>query len=265
MASVQGEPSLQTLAGRTFAFYPAIRNIEHNEWTYERETWSEFLAVNSRNEAEVWIPRSYLGSVSSADSPVLIVGLNQELEWKAGAVWPYRRNVISMPGPRKRPAIDDVDAPPAPPPPHRLVAGSQTESTIGRMIGAALGVGLLVCLLAILIAFGGGVNPWRWFQGDTKTADQRYLSMTVSDGYHDIAIKIGKPESEQWISNEDSQLQFELLGYESRSYAVVLMGSTRNDARYIGAIHMPSRRILDSVKLPGGGSTAAMLKNLPEF
>jgi hypothetical protein len=175
------------------------------------------------------------------------------------------RNVISMPGPRKRPAIDDVDAPPVPPPPHRLVAGSKTESTIGRMIGAALGVGLLVCLLAILIAFGGGVNPWRWFQGDTKTADQRYLSMTVSDGYHDVAIKIGKPESERWISNEDAQLQFELLGYESRSYAVVLMGSTRNDARYIGAIHLPSRRILDSVKLPGGGSTAAMLKNLPEF
>jgi hypothetical protein len=43
------------------------------------------------------------------------------------------------------------------------------------------------------------------------------------------------------------------------------MGSTRNDARYIGAILMPSRRILDSVKLPGGGSTAAMLKTLPEF
>jgi len=265
MASVQGEPSLQTLAGRTFSFYPAIRNIEHNEWTYERETWSEFLAVNCQSNAEVWIPRSYLGSISSADSPVLIVGLNQELEWKAGSVWPYRRNVISMPGPRKPPALDGADTPPPPPLPHRLIANSKTESTIGRMIGAALGVGVLVCLLAILIAFGGGVNPMRWFQGDAKTSDQRYLRMVASDGYHDIVIKIGKPDSEQWISHADSTVQFELLIYESRSYAVVLMGSTRNDARYIGTIHIPSRHILDSVKLPGGGSTMAMLKNLPDF
>jgi hypothetical protein len=43
------------------------------------------------------------------------------------------------------------------------------------------------------------------------------------------------------------------------------MGGSRPEARYIGALHEPSRQILDSAQLPNGGSTASMLKNLPEY
>jgi hypothetical protein len=46
---------------------------------------------------------------------------------------------------------------------------------------------------------------------------------------------------------------------------MIMMGTSRESRRYIGTIHVPSRKLLDSVKLSGGGTTASMLRNLPEF
>ncbi len=100
MPAESEQPDFSALAGRTFSFYPAIRNLEHNEWTLERRTWSEVLVRNLASSEEIWIPRNYLGEVSSSDSPVLIVGLHRELEFKAGAVWPFKKPVIEMPRPR---------------------------------------------------------------------------------------------------------------------------------------------------------------------
>src|SRR5438094_10058320 len=90
-------PSMEHLATRSFSFYPAILNVEHNEWLFRKATWSEILVVNCKSGAEVWIPRRFMGEVSRIDDPVLIVGLNCELEFKAGTVWPYQRQVIEMP------------------------------------------------------------------------------------------------------------------------------------------------------------------------
>src|SRR6266571_4106270 len=90
-------PPLEHLGARPFSFYPAILNIEHNEWLFRKATWSEIQVVNCKNGAEVWIPRRFMGEVSRIDDPVLIVGLNRELEFKAGTVWPYQRRVIEMP------------------------------------------------------------------------------------------------------------------------------------------------------------------------
>jgi hypothetical protein len=111
MASAPGPVSVEGLKGRSFSFYPAIRNIEHNEWTLDEENWSELQVSNRKSGHQLWIPRNYVGSISSSDSPVLIVGLNRELEFKAGAVWPYRRTVIEMPGPRKREAPEEQEPP----------------------------------------------------------------------------------------------------------------------------------------------------------
>ena len=36
--------------------------MEYNEWTYERETWSEVQVANSETGAEISIPRLYIGS-----------------------------------------------------------------------------------------------------------------------------------------------------------------------------------------------------------
>src|SRR5438874_11849299 len=97
MASPPIPPPLQHLATRPFSFYPPIINIEHNEWLFRKATWSEILVVNCKTSNEIWIPRRFLGEVSRIEDPVLIVGLNRELEYKAGAVWPYQRRIIEMP------------------------------------------------------------------------------------------------------------------------------------------------------------------------
>ncbi len=87
----------EPMARRPFSFYPAILNVEHNEWTLRRASWSELLVVNAKNGLEVWIPRRYVGELSSIEEPVMIVGLLKELEYKAGSVWPHERRVLSMP------------------------------------------------------------------------------------------------------------------------------------------------------------------------
>lgn len=262
MAAAPGQVSVEALRGRSFSFYPAIRNVEHNEWTLDEENWSELRVSNRKSRNDIWIPRNYVGSVSSSDSPVLIVGLNRELEFKAGTVWPYRRTVIEMPGPRA-PA-----APDGPPPAPGVAKGrlDAAESKVGRFLAASVLVGLLACLFVVLFASGG--NPFSFrslLQRPAQTADQRYLGLSVADSYHDVVLKLGKPEAEQWISPETAEIQFELLRYPTRSYLVVMMGASRAESHYIGALHEPTRQILDATKLPSGGSTAAMLKNLPEF
>ncbi len=97
MASPPIPPLLEHLAARPFSFYPPILNIEHNEWRYRKETWSEILVVNWKTGEEIWIPRRFIGEVSRIHDPVLIVGLTRELEYKAGAVWPYQRRILQMP------------------------------------------------------------------------------------------------------------------------------------------------------------------------
>src|SRR6266699_3688837 len=88
---------LEHLGVRPFSFYPAILNVEHNEWLFRKATWSEILVVNCKTGAEIWIPRRFVGEVSRIEDPVLIVGLVRELEYKTGAVWPFQRRVIEMP------------------------------------------------------------------------------------------------------------------------------------------------------------------------
>ena len=157
MAAAPDQPGLETLSGRKFSFYPAIRNIEHNEWSFERATWSEALVVNIEGGQEVWIPRNYLGSVSSADEPVLIVGLNRELEFKAGAVWPHRKTVIEMPAPRARRSSDPGKTPSAPA--GGVPATSEAESKVGRFVGGALAIALAACLMLVAVVSEGFPNP----------------------------------------------------------------------------------------------------------
>ncbi len=264
MAAASDQPGFEALSGRKFSFYPAIRNIEHNEWTLERVAWSEVLVINIQGGQEIWIPRNYIGSVSSADEPVLIVGLSRELEFKAGAVWPHRKMVIEMPAPRAPRPADPGKAPSAPA--GGVPATPDAESRVGRFVGGALAIALAACLMLVAVVSDGFPNPLEWlWQVSTETADQRYLGLNSADGYHDTVIKVGQPEKEQWLTAEEAQIQFQLLWYPGRSYAVVMLGATRGNTRYIGTIHTPSRRLLDSVRLSGGGSTASMIRNLPAF
>ena len=57
-------PPLEQLGHRPFSFYPAILNVEHNEWLYRRATWSEVLVQNTKTNEEIWVPRRFFGEIS---------------------------------------------------------------------------------------------------------------------------------------------------------------------------------------------------------
>ncbi|MGC9969191.1 MAG: hypothetical protein ABSE56_01255 [Bryobacteraceae bacterium] len=125
-------PFLEQMERRTFSFFPPILNVEHNEWRLRKTTWSEILVVNAKSDLEVWIPRRLLGDVSSIDEPMMIVGLNKELEYKAGAVWPHERRVIEMPA-----APSALPRTPAP----GARGKSPAESRIARLLAFVFRIG----------------------------------------------------------------------------------------------------------------------------
>lgn len=261
MASPPIPPSLDHLATRPFSFYPPILNIERNEWLFRRATWSEILVVNCKSGQEIWIPRRFLGDVSRIDDPVLIVGLGKELEYKAGAVWPYQRRVIEMPvavggsttlAPEpdrgERAPVVDIRVPPS------------TDKRIFRLIGGALAVAIVLYLGAVNLTRIGDI---RQRQAVVTTVDQSYLELTSRDDYTGVVGKLGQPEADRWLSDA-GELQYRALGYPSRRFTVILMGSSRSGATYIGT--MDERwRPLHSVELHAGGTTASLLRGLRRF
>jgi hypothetical protein len=260
MASPPIPPSLDHLTTRPFSFYPPIVNIEHNEWLFRKATWSEILVVNSKSGAEVWISRRLVGEVSRIDDPVLIVGLNRELEYKGGTLWPYQRRVIEMPvavggSPLASGAVPDRGGP-AP------VVGIRLESNdrrIFKLIGAALPVAVLLCLAALRLTQVGEVRQSVVF----TTKDQQYLALTSRDDYFAVVQKLGKPGSDRWQS-ESGEIQCRALGYPDRKYTVILMGSARQTAVYIGTMD-ENWKPVHSVALHSGGTTASLLRELKRF
>ena len=261
MSSPPLPPSLDQLITRPFAFYPPILNIAHNEWLFRKATWSEILVVNSKNGEEAWIPRRYLGEVSRVDDPILIVGLNKELEYKAGAVWPYQRRLIEMPmavGGNVVSASGDADRNERAPIVGIRVPPS-TDSRMFRLIGAALAIGVLLYLGAVNL-----VRTPHVLQGiRATTADQDYLELTSRDDYTAVVAKLGPSSVDRW-SSQGGEIHFRALGYPGRSYTVILMGSDPTAVKYIGTMDNAWRPI-HSVDLRSGGTTSSLLRGLARF
>ena len=230
------ESPFEELAGRRFALYPALRGVEHNEWTLEQETWSEILAKNVETEQEIWIPRAHLGEISSVDEPVLILGLKRELELKAGEVRPYRQRVVSMPGPSPvtKPQPEGEEEPPEP-----VRTETHTESRTLSLIGRAVAIGVAALLLLVLVASGNLPNPIEaLFREGVSTADQRYLSLAAQDGYFDVKAKMGDPQTERWITKEEADLHFQLLEFPGRRYTVVGIVTELFNSAFRGAVQV---------------------------
>jgi len=260
MASPPIPPSLDHLTTRPFSFYPPILNVEHNEWLFRKATWSEILVVNCKSGAEVWISRRFVGEVSRIDDPVLIVGLNRELEYKGGAVWPYQRRVIEMPvavgGLPMAPGGPADRGKPAP------IVGIRLESNdrrIVKLIGAALPFAVLLCIVALRLTQVGEVRQSVVF----TTKDQQYLSLTSRDDYFAVLQKMGKPASDRWQS-ESGELQYRALGYPDRKYTIILMGGARQAAAYIGTMD-ENWKPVHSVELHSGGTTSSLLRAIKRF
>ena len=247
-------PPLEALRHRPFSFYPAILDIEHNEWRYRKATWSEVLVVNARTGQEVWIPRRFLGEVSRIEDPVVIVGLVRELEYKSGAVWPHQRRVIEMPMAvgAAAPSVRPLQREPAPVVGIRLE--SKTDSNIFRLVGGALVVGIVAAYFVMNFYRGGAPRPRIIY----TAKDQSYLDLTGRDDYPAVVRKLGAPARDRWQS-ETGAIQYRALSYTDRAYTVILMGADRKGAFYIGTLDenwKPLRTF---------SSTDSLLRGLPRF
>jgi hypothetical protein len=230
-------------------------NIEHNEWRLQRATWSEMLVVNTKTHNEIWIPRRFLGELSRTDEPVMIVGLNKELEYKAGQILPYVRRVIEMPR-----AVNDVPRPAAAETDVKsegvAMRMDSSERQVSRLILFALAGGVLACVLLVFL-----------FRGDRNVRFapvlQSELGLTGTDDYHAVKRKLGEPSADQWLS-EQGTMQYRVLKYPSQGISVILMGSEREKALYIGAVDSNGRPV-HAVPLQGGRDTSALLRSLKKF
>jgi hypothetical protein len=250
---------LEDLGQRPFSFYPPILSIQHNEWKFLRSTWSEMLVVNTKSGMEVWIPRRFLGEISRVDEPVMIMGLNRELEYNAGSVWPTQQRVIEMPKAGPAPASFSGAAPEQLAPVVGISLGSSTEKRIGRLIGMVLLALVLVTVVFISFSKFGPLRPRiTYTAGDTA-----YLELHRDDDYFAVLRKLGEPGGDRWRS-ETGELQYRVLEYPGRGYSVILMGSERNSARFIGVMD-ENWRPIHFVEFSSGGTTASMLRGLPRF
>jgi hypothetical protein len=252
---------LDDLGRRPFSFYPPIVGIEHNEWLYQRATWSEVQVINTKSNNELWVPRRFLGAVSSIEEPVMIVGLAKELEYKAGSLIPHERRVIEMPrATNPAPRLAGTPAEPERPAPIvgiRLEGGA--ESRVGRLLLGAIAAGVLICVAAVIVLRDGQMGTRVRYSGVMQTS----LPLNARDDYFSIVNKLGPPAEDHWQSDK-GEVQYRRLWYPQQSFALILMGSDRNNAHYLGALDQ-NGRIVHSVDLPGGQNSAAMLKNLKKF
>jgi hypothetical protein len=249
-------PPYDQVGHRPFSFYPAIVNVEHNEWRLRRATWSEMLVVNTKSEQEIWIPRRFLGELSRTDEPVMIVGLNKELELKAGQIVPFIRRVIEMPR-----AVNDTQRPAAQIPELKSsdvigIRMDSSEKRLGKLILMALAGGVIACVL-LVFAFKSDRNV------TFAPVLQSELGLTGTDDYHAVKRKLGEPAADQWRS-EEGAMQYRVLKYPSQGISVILMGSERDRALYIGAVDASGRPV-HAVQLPGGRDTSALLRSLKGF
>jgi hypothetical protein len=139
---------LNELGHRPFSFYPPIVNIEHNEWTVRRATWTDVQVRNTKTGAEIWVPRRFVGEISSTDEPFVIVGLVKELEYAAGAVLPHVRRVIEMPRAVNGWPRVSAPEPTGPAPVVAIRVESGTGSRARRVARGAVALGILVCFVA---------------------------------------------------------------------------------------------------------------------
>jgi hypothetical protein len=253
-------PPLEHLGQRPFSFYPPILNTEHNEWIFRRATWSEILVANTKTNNEVWVPRRFVGDISRIEEPVMILGLLKELEYKSGQVWPSQRRVIEIP----RAVNEGFRSPTQEPLPSpasvigiRLESGA--ESRIGKLVIAVLIIGILACFLLVSFFRSGRDGSRITYAPVVQTS----LGLTGKDDYFAVVRKLGNPANDRWKS-ETGEMQYRILSYPAQGISVILMGTERDKALYIGALDRQWHTV-DSVSLPGGGTTASMLKAMVPF
>lgn len=256
MASPPIPPSLDHLASRPFSFYPPIVNVEHNEWLFRKATWSEIQVVNCRSGEEIWISRRFIGEVSRIEDPVLIVGLNRELEIKGGMIVPFQRRILEMPMAVGAPMLAGGAAERNEPAP---VVGIRLEPSDRRVLKLILiAVASLVVLYLVAIGFTR-VGELRQKNVVFVTSDKSFLALNNHDDYLSVTQKLGGPPTTDH-SQETGTILYRALGYPDRQYTVILMGPDKSSMMYIGTMDKDWRPI-SSVNV----HTDSLLRALKQF
>lgn len=236
MAATPLPLNIEQMGSRAFSFFPAIVNIEHNEWTFQEATWSEVLVQNVKSGEQVWVPKRFIGEVARVEEPVAIVGLNRELELKMGSIVPHTRRVVQMPrAVNEGPRLADGARTDEPLSVSSLQSvagvsgGGGADSKVGRMLLVAVGGAIVLVVLAIAL-FRDSENRVSF-----KPVVQSDIVFSARDDYYAVERRLGKPARDQWLS-ETGELQYRYLWYPNQSMAVILMGTERDKALYIGEL-----------------------------
>lgn len=248
-------PEFDQLTGRPFSFYPAILNVEHNEWTLLEATWSEILVHNTKSSQEIWVPRRYIGQLSRVDEPVIIVGLNKELEFTAGMIRPHERRVLSLPKNPTGPPPADAASIPTPSMIGGVRLGGAGESKIGLLIGGVLIAGVIAAFVGVRLSRNDRVEYQAVLQED--------LAFSANDDYFAVVRKLGPPTQDRWKEGA-AEMQYRALSYPDRHFTVILMGTEQDKALYIGAVNDEWRPV-HSVEHAGRGNTRSLLMRLQKF
>jgi hypothetical protein len=86
-----------------------------------------------------------------------------------------------------------------------------------------------------------------------------YEELSPSDDYFAVDRKLGHPAQDHWQS-ESGAMQFRALSYPQGGYIVILMGSDRTSARYIGTLDT-NWHVLRSTN----NENSALLRGLHKF
>ena len=246
---------LQHLGGRRFSFYPAIRNAGSNEWLYRRATWSECIVANAKSGEEIWVPRIFLGEVSRVDEPLMIVGLNRELELREGSAVPLVRRVIEFP---VAPAIT-VNAAGVAPRSHHLapVVNIRLENPPETRAWKWFGVAAVLGAVALSIVMDVSRQSQLHQRGNIYRGYRSFLQLGPQDDYKTTVMKMGTPGAVRSTEFEGRKVQS--LFYPARNYSIVLAGLTTGTARYAGTIDSRGT-VLDSVRSPDGSTYEMFLR-----
>jgi hypothetical protein len=259
---------LERYAHRPFAFQPAIGNIEHNEWLFLKRTWSEILVRNTASGKDLWVPRTYLGELSGVEDETMVLSLNRELDYRGGTLSPRGLGgpgsapTASAPGRMNSRATHSAPVPemePGTAPRMRASGETSTERKLQRFILLSLAGFIVVSAIVIFVTRShetGGTITY-------ETVLQRDIRLTAQDGYDAVVREFGEPAEIRWRSSSGER-QFQALEYPSRGLTLILMGTDREDQRYIGAKD-DEWRTVHYVTLTDGATTDAILRTLPRF
>jgi hypothetical protein len=88
---------------------------------------------------------------------------------------------------------------------------------------------------------------------------QSEIQFSQTDDYYSVVNRLGKPADDKWRAST-GELQYRKLWYPKLGVNVILMGSEREHAHYIGQLD-PEWRVIQSTN----ANTEVMLRQLRKF